>query len=108
MSSASPASASPSFEAACAFLYNHPETNMLFAIRAINRTEELPIRLANYDAHKAAVSDDGETTIGSLFVSAGIRERISITGFSSHQGQAIWGYASAASHCFDAVSVSGL
>lgn len=58
---------------------------MLFAIHAIDRTGALPTRLANYDAHKAflsdasrfglkivmsgpLVSDDGEKMIGSLFL----------------------------------------
>ena len=58
---------------------------MLFAIHAIDRTGALPTRLANYDAHKAflsdtsrfgvkivmsgpLVSDDGQTMIGSLFL----------------------------------------
>jgi uncharacterized protein len=58
---------------------------MLFSIHAIDRADALPIRLANYDAHKAfladtsrfgvkivmsgpLVSDDGEKMIGSLFL----------------------------------------
>jgi uncharacterized protein len=58
---------------------------MLFAIHALDRPGALPTRLANYDAHKAflsdtsrhgikivmsgpLVSDDGETMIGSLFL----------------------------------------
>jgi uncharacterized protein len=58
---------------------------MLFAIHAIDRANALPTRLANYDAHKAfltdtsrfgvkivmsgpLVSDDGEKMIGSLFL----------------------------------------
>lgn len=58
---------------------------MLFAIHAIDRTGALPMRLANYDAHKAflgdatrfgvkivmsgpLVADDGATMIGSLFL----------------------------------------
>ena len=58
---------------------------MLFAIHAIDRTGALPTRLANYEAHKAflsdtsrfgvrivmsgpLVSDDGERMIGSLFL----------------------------------------
>jgi uncharacterized protein YciI len=58
---------------------------MLFAIRALDRAGALPTRLANYDAHKAflsdasrfgisivmsgpLVSDNGETMIGSLFL----------------------------------------
>ena len=58
---------------------------MLFAIHALDRTGALPTRLANYDAHKAflsdtsrfgvkivmsgpLVSDDGEKMIGSLFL----------------------------------------
>ena len=58
---------------------------MLFAIHAIDRAGALPTRLANYDAHKAflsdtsrfgikivmsgpLVSDDGERMIGSLFL----------------------------------------
>jgi uncharacterized protein len=68
-----------------ASLHNHPETNMLFAIHALDRAGALPTRLANYDAHKAFLSDpsrygikivmsgplvldDGETMIGSLFL----------------------------------------
>jgi uncharacterized protein len=58
---------------------------MLFAIHAIDQPEALPTRLANYEAHKAflsntsrfgvkivmsgpLVSDDGQTMIGSLFL----------------------------------------
>ena len=58
---------------------------MLFAIHALDRDGALPTRLANYDAHKAflsdtsrfgvkivmsgpLVSDDGQTMIGSLFL----------------------------------------
>ena len=58
---------------------------MLFAIHAIDRAGALPTRLANYDAHKAflsdtsrygvkivmsgpLVSDDGANMIGSLFL----------------------------------------
>ena len=58
---------------------------MLFAIHALDRAGALPTRLANYDAHKAflsdtsrfgvkivmsgpLVSDDGESMIGSLFL----------------------------------------
>ena len=58
---------------------------MLFAIHAVDRAGALPTRLANYDAHKAflsdtsrfdvkivmsgpLVSDDGQTMIGSLFL----------------------------------------
>ena len=58
---------------------------MLFAIHALDRAGALPTRLANYDAHKAflsdtsrfgikivmsgpLVSDDGERMIGSLFL----------------------------------------
>ncbi|MGR4930705.1 YciI family protein [Bradyrhizobium sp. CAR08] len=58
---------------------------MLFAVHALDRAGALPIRLANYDAHKAflsdtsrfgvkivmsgpLVSDDGERMIGSLFL----------------------------------------
>jgi uncharacterized protein len=58
---------------------------MLFAIHALDREGALPTRLANYDAHKAflsdtsrfgvkivmsgpLVSDDGEAMIGSLFL----------------------------------------
>lgn len=58
---------------------------MLFAIHALDRAGALPIRLANYDAHKAflsdtspfgvkivmsgpLVSDDGATMMGSLFL----------------------------------------
>ena len=58
---------------------------MLFAIHALDRTGALPTRLANYDAHKAflsdtsrfgikivmsgpLVSDDGAKMIGSLFL----------------------------------------
>lgn len=58
---------------------------MLFAIHAVDRADALPTRLANYDAHKAflsdtsrfgvkivmsgpLVSDDGATMIGSLFL----------------------------------------
>ncbi len=58
---------------------------MLFAIHAIDRAVALPTRLANYDTHKAflsdtsrfgvkivmsgpLVADDGQTMIGSLFL----------------------------------------
>ena len=58
---------------------------MLFAIHALDRANALPTRLANYDAHKAFLSDasrfgvaivmsgpltsdDGQTMIGSLFL----------------------------------------
>jgi uncharacterized protein len=58
---------------------------MLFAIHAVDRAGALPTRLANYDAHKAflsdtsrfgikivlsgpLVADDGQTMIGSLFL----------------------------------------
>ncbi|CCE06251.1 conserved hypothetical protein [Bradyrhizobium sp. STM 3843] len=58
---------------------------MLFAIHALDRSGALPVRLTNYDAHKAylsdssrhavtivmsgpLVSDDGSKMIGSLFV----------------------------------------
>ena len=58
---------------------------MLFAIHAVDRAGALPTRLANYEAHKALlsdtsrfgvkivmsgplVSDDGQTMIGSLFL----------------------------------------
>ena len=58
---------------------------MLFAIHALDKPDALPRRLANYDAHKAflsdtsaygvrivmsgpLVADDGERMIGSLFV----------------------------------------
>jgi uncharacterized protein YciI len=58
---------------------------MLFAIHALDRPDALPTRLANYEAHKAflsdtsrfgvrivmsgpLVSDDGERMIGSLFL----------------------------------------
>ncbi|MGY4296925.1 uncharacterized protein YciI [Bradyrhizobium sp. i1.4.4] len=58
---------------------------MLFAIHALDRASALPTRLANYDAHKAflsdtsrfgvkivmsgpLVSDDGASMIGSLFL----------------------------------------
>ncbi|MBR0873239.1 YciI family protein [Bradyrhizobium tropiciagri] len=58
---------------------------MLFVIHALDRIGALPVRLANYDAHKAflsdtsrfgvkilmsgpLMSDDGEKMIGSLFV----------------------------------------
>lgn len=58
---------------------------MLFAIHALDRAGALPVRLANYDAHKAfladtshfgvkivmsgpLVSDDGVRMIGSLFL----------------------------------------
>ncbi|QAU46976.1 YciI family protein [Bradyrhizobium guangzhouense] len=58
---------------------------MLFAIHAIDRTGALPTRLANYEAHKAflsdtsrfgvkivmsgpLVADDGAAMIGSLFL----------------------------------------
>src|SRR5882762_6400819 len=61
------------------------EITMLFAIHALDRTNALPARLANYDAHKAFLSDtsrfgvaivmsgpltsdDGQTMIGSLFL----------------------------------------
>jgi uncharacterized protein YciI len=58
---------------------------MLFAIHAVDRSGALPTRLANYEAHKAFLSDtshygisivmsgplvgdDGQTMIGSLFL----------------------------------------
>jgi len=58
---------------------------MLFAVQAFDRQGALPVRQANYDAHRAflndtqrfgveivmsgpLVADDGETPIGSLFV----------------------------------------
>jgi len=58
---------------------------MLFAIHALDRSGALPTRLANYDAHKAflsdtsrygvkivmsgpLVADDGQAMIGSLFL----------------------------------------
>jgi uncharacterized protein len=58
---------------------------MLFAIHALDRADALPARLANYDAHKAFLSDtsrfgvtivmsgpltsdDGRVMIGSLFL----------------------------------------
>ncbi|HEY1942741.1 MAG TPA: YciI family protein [Roseiarcus sp.] len=58
---------------------------MLFAIHARDKNEALPTRLANYDAHKAflsdtsahgvrivmsgpLVADDGSTMVGSLFL----------------------------------------
>ncbi|MBR1221612.1 YciI family protein [Bradyrhizobium sp. U87765 SZCCT0131] len=58
---------------------------MLFAIHALDRAGALPVRQANYDAHKAflsdtsafglsivmsgpLVADDGQTMIGSLFL----------------------------------------
>ena len=58
---------------------------MLFALHALDRPDALPKRLANYDAHKAFLSDtspygikivisgpltadDGTTMIGSLFL----------------------------------------
>ena len=58
---------------------------MLFIIHALDRSDALPTRLENYDAHKAFVSDtsrfgvkivmsgplvadDGTTMIGSLFL----------------------------------------
>jgi uncharacterized protein len=58
---------------------------MLFVIHALDKEGALPIRLANYDAHKAflsdtsaygvkivmsgpLVADDGETMIGSMFI----------------------------------------
>jgi uncharacterized protein YciI len=58
---------------------------MLFAIHALDRSGALPTRLANYDAHKAflsdtsrygvkivmsgpLVADDGRAMIGSLFL----------------------------------------
>ena len=58
---------------------------MLFAIHALDRAGALPTRLANYDAHKAflsdtlrfgikivmsgpLVADDGQAMIGSLFL----------------------------------------
>jgi uncharacterized protein YciI len=58
---------------------------MLFAIHALDRAGALPVRQANYDAHKTfladtstygvtivmsgpLVSDDGATMIGSLFL----------------------------------------
>jgi uncharacterized protein YciI len=95
---------------------------MLFVIHALDKPGALDARLANYDAHKAflsntsalnvkismsgpLVADDGSTMIGSLFVveaadratverfnaadpfhSAGIWDRVSITGFIRRQG----------------------
>jgi uncharacterized protein YciI len=61
------------------------DTDMLFVLHALDRADALPKRLANYDAHKAFLSDtapygvkivmsgpltsdDGERMIGSLFV----------------------------------------
>ena len=58
---------------------------MLFIIHAVDRTDALPARLENYDAHKAflsdtsrfgvkivmsgpLVADDGKTMIGSFFL----------------------------------------
>lgn len=58
---------------------------MLFVIHALDRAGALPVRQANYDAHKAflsdtsaygvrivmsgpLVADDGQTMIGSLFL----------------------------------------
>ncbi|MGJ4961029.1 YciI family protein [Bradyrhizobium sp. HKCCYLRH3061] len=58
---------------------------MLFAIHALDKRDALPVRLANYDAHKAylgdsarlpvtivmsgpLVSDEGSKMIGSLFL----------------------------------------
>jgi uncharacterized protein YciI len=55
---------------------------MLFAVHCLDHEDALPRRLANYDAHKAylsqgtvrtvisgpLVASDGETMIGSLFV----------------------------------------
>ena len=67
---------------------------MLFIIHALDKPSALPTRLANYDAHKAflsdtsaygvkivmsgpQVADDGETMIGSLFlVEADSREAV--------------------------------
>jgi uncharacterized protein len=62
-----------------------PEIAMLFIIHAVDRTDALPTRLENYDAHKAflsdtsrfgvtivmsgpLVADDNKTMIGSLFL----------------------------------------
>lgn len=95
---------------------------MLFAIHACDHVGALDKRLANYDAHKAFLSDtsrfgvtivmsgpltadDGTTMIGSLFLieaadraaveafhhadpffSAGIWDKVSITGFIRRQG----------------------
>jgi uncharacterized protein YciI len=95
---------------------------MLFAIHAVDRVGALPSRLANLEAHKAflasasrfgvkivmsgpLVADDGETMIGSLFLTeassrsdvdafnradplfgAGIWETVTITGFLRRQG----------------------
>lgn len=95
---------------------------MLFVIHALDKPGALDARLANYEAHKAflsetsrlnvkivmsgpLVADDGATMLGSLFVveapdratverfnaadpfhSAGIWDRISITGFIRRQG----------------------
>ncbi|MEI5668424.1 YciI family protein [Bosea sp. CCNWLW174] len=95
---------------------------MLFVIHALDKPGGLDARLANYDAHKAFLSDtsalnvkivmsgplvaeDGSTMIGSLFLveavdlatverfnaadpfhTAGIWERIAITGFIRRQG----------------------
>jgi uncharacterized protein len=98
------------------------EIKMLFIIHAVDRTDALPTRLANYEAHKAflsdtsrfgvgivmsgpLVADDGKTMIGSLFLveapsrteveafhgadpffTAGIWEKVTITGFLRRQG----------------------
>ena len=84
---------------------------MLFAIHALDFTGALPTRLANYDAHKAFLSDTalwrqdcdmrpavaafswsnrGRDEVEAInradpFTAAGIWERVSITGFVRRQ-----------------------
>jgi uncharacterized protein YciI len=72
---------------------------MLFAIHALDKQGALDRRLANYDAHKAflsdtsgfgvrivmsgpLVADDGETMIGSLFI-VEAEERSAVEHFNS-------------------------
>jgi len=72
---------------------------MLFVIHALDRPGALPVRLANYDAHKAyltaiegegvktlmsgpLVEDDGQTMKGSLFV-VDVADRAAAESFHS-------------------------
>jgi uncharacterized protein len=89
---------------------------MLFSIHALDRSGALPTRLANYDAHKAflsdtsrfgvkivmsgpLVADDGQTMIGSLFlVEASSRSEVeAFNRADPFAGAGIW----------DKVSVTG-
>src|ERR1700760_275138 len=73
------------------------ENTMLFIFHAVDRSDALPTRLENYDAHKAfladtsrfgvkivmsgpLVADDGTTMIGSFFL-VGARGRTEIEAF---------------------------